>query len=408
MQLSNSFSTVAQNPYLNSVGHIFPSGAMLPPGGASIVGMGSQYSAVTGATWPLGSNLTAIGSRTGRRDDSEAIEFSIQMLCKKEKIGGVIGKGGRVIKQLRNESGANIKVEDQVPNCDERVIVISCNERADDTTSPTLDAVLKLQVLANESGEDEMENEVTTRLLVPTNQIGCILGKGGSIITELRKKTRAAIRIMSKDDLPECASQDVELVQIVGEIQVARDALIQITRKLRTNVFKDKDGGAMAGLVVPSLFGSSAYGGAHPVGSMYSLSGLDLQGPTSGRYSTASYGTYGALNDASGIYGPPTSYVAGLGASGGPGFAVSRNKGGTSIELTIPKAMVGSIVGRGGSNINRIREISGAKVILHDAERSSSNRIVEISGTPDQTHAAHSLIEAYAANGGSIPTGRGY
>lgn len=52
------------------------------------------------------------------------------------------------------------------------------------------------------------------RLLVSSNQIGCLLGKGGAIIAEMRKLSRAHIRIMGKDQIPKCAPDDEELVQV--------------------------------------------------------------------------------------------------------------------------------------------------------------------------------------------------
>lgn len=54
----------------------------------------------------------------------------------------------------------------------------------------------------------------TTRLLVPTSRIGCLIGKGGAIITEMRRLTKANIRILSKDNLPKIASEDDEMVQV--------------------------------------------------------------------------------------------------------------------------------------------------------------------------------------------------
>lgn len=53
-----------------------------------------------------------------------------------------------------------------------------------------------------------------TRLLVPTSRIGCLIGKGGSIINEMRRVTKANIRIFSKDNRPKVASEDDELVQV--------------------------------------------------------------------------------------------------------------------------------------------------------------------------------------------------
>lgn len=54
----------------------------------------------------------------------------------------------------------------------------------------------------------------TTRLLVPSSRIGCLIGKGGTIITEMRRLTKANIRILPKEDLPKIASEDDEMVQV--------------------------------------------------------------------------------------------------------------------------------------------------------------------------------------------------
>jgi hypothetical protein len=77
---------------------------------------------------------------------------------------------------------------------------------------------------------------------VASKHIGCLLGKGGNIISEMRRQTGANIHIFRKEGLPKCASENEELVQITGEPSVARDALIQILTRLRQNIFKDKHG----------------------------------------------------------------------------------------------------------------------------------------------------------------------
>jgi hypothetical protein len=83
---------------------------------------------------------------------------------------------------------------------------------ADDQVSPTIEALLQLQ--GRTTARSENEGHITTRLLVPSNQIGCLIGKAGSIISEMRKTSRADIRILSKETLPKCASQNDELVQV--------------------------------------------------------------------------------------------------------------------------------------------------------------------------------------------------
>jgi poly(rC)-binding protein 2/3/4 len=101
------------------------------------------------------------------------------------------------------------------------------------------------------------------RLLVPTKVIGCLIGRGGSIVNDMRKKTKADIRI-SKGDKPRRASSSDELVEVSGEADKLRDALVQIVLRLREDVLKesvdsqnsDRDG-KLSVATTDSLYGSS-------------------------------------------------------------------------------------------------------------------------------------------------------
>lgn len=55
---------------------------------------------------------------------------------------------------------------------------------------------------------------VTARLVVPSSQVGCLLGKGGVIVSEMRKATGASIRIIGADQVPKCASDNDQVVQV--------------------------------------------------------------------------------------------------------------------------------------------------------------------------------------------------
>lgn len=68
-----------------------------------------------------------------------------------------------------------------------------------------------------ENGQDMSSNKgspVVARLVVPSNQVGCVLGKGGVIISEIRKVTLTNISIISSDQVPKCASENNEIVQV--------------------------------------------------------------------------------------------------------------------------------------------------------------------------------------------------
>eukprot|EP00951_Prasinocladus_malaysianus_P002829 scaffold20094_cov41-Prasinocladus_malaysianus.AAC.2 len=64
-----------------------------------------------------------------------------------------------------------------------------------------------------------------------------------------------------------------------------------------------------------------------------------------------------------------------------------------TLHLTIPSEHVGGIIGKGGSNITQIRQISGARVQLFDAN-DSGNRELEITGTQRQCQSAQNLVQA--------------
>lgn len=52
------------------------------------------------------------------------------------------------------------------------------------------------------------------RMVVEHAQVGCVLGKGGEVISDLRRRTGANIRVSDKRDLPECAGSDDGLITV--------------------------------------------------------------------------------------------------------------------------------------------------------------------------------------------------
>ena len=55
---------------------------------------------------------------------------------------------------------------------------------------------------------------VSARVVVPSNQVGCLLGKAGIIISEMRNATGAGISIIAHQQVPKCASELDEVVQV--------------------------------------------------------------------------------------------------------------------------------------------------------------------------------------------------
>ncbi|MBA0843308.1 hypothetical protein Goarm_000510, partial [Gossypium armourianum] len=238
----------------------------------------------SGGMYMNASLIGSYGNYSSRRDDGSAREFSLRLVCPVGNIGGVIGKGGGIIKQIRQESGASIKVDSSAAEGDDCIIFISTKEFIEDP-SPTINAALRLQSRCSEKTERESgDSVITTRLLVPSSQVGCLIGKGGAIISGMRNATRASIRILSKENLPKVAYEDEEMVQvnnmlfgvhtrchgqtfdrilieflssnavqITGGLDVASNAFSQVLLRLRANIFEREGAAATLLPVLPYI-----------------------------------------------------------------------------------------------------------------------------------------------------------
>ncbi|KAJ1430612.1 K-like proteiny domain [Sesbania bispinosa] len=346
-----------------------------------------QGYADAGNTWPLYSSALPVVS--GGVDASRSEELIVRMLCPSDKIGRVIGKGGSTIKSMRQASGARIEVDDSKANHDECLIIITTTESPSDLKSMAVEAVLLIQGKIN----DEDDTTVSIRLLVPSKVIGCIIGKGGSIIHEIRKRTKADVRI-SKGDKPKCADINDELVEVGGSVDCVRDALIQIILRLRDDVLRERDTGHN-----PSIGGESLYSGGASLSlppvlpSVPSVAAplvYDQRAESAtglGMLSSSSLYGYGSLSQmGENGYGPISSYATKLYGGLPPP---------STLDMLIPANAVGKVLGKGGANIANIRKISGATIEISDSKSARGDRIALISGTPEQKRAAENLIQAF-------------
>ncbi|KAJ0016511.1 hypothetical protein Pint_10941 [Pistacia integerrima] len=344
-----------------------------------------QGYADSGNTWPVYSAALPVISGLGGASRSE--ELVIRVLCPFNKIGRVIGKGGGTIKSIRQGSGAQIEVDDTKDNRDECIITVTAIESPDDLKSMAVEAVLLLQEKIN----DEDDDTVTIRFLVSSKVIGCIIGKSGSIINEIRKRTRADVRI-SKGEKPKCADVNDELVEVVGEVSSVRDALVQIVLRLRDDVLKDRDAARNPSVGSDSMYSGGAGLSVPPLlssGPPVTQLGYDQRAETGsglGMLSSSSLYGYGSLPIGESTYGSVSSYSSKLYGGLPPTSA---------LEILVPANAVGKVMGKGGANLANIRKISGAMIEISDSKSSRGDRVALISGNPEQRRSAENLIQAF-------------
>lgn len=363
------------------------------------------------------------GPRDGGRFGPFTDMLTYRLICPDEKVGGVIGKGGAIVKALKHETGCDIKVLERSAESDDRVIVIAGPALPDERICAPQDAVLRVQTRIFRAAPES--KAVTAKVIVSAHQIGCILGKGGAVISEMRKSTGAFIRILGKDQTPQYAAENEEVVQINGEFDAVQEALFQITTALRNHYFRD----AFSCMNHHHHLPDSGFPdhGPPPFPSSY-MGRRELSPP--GRYNRFDGG--GGFPDDRPPYNymhhefphshhpmserlpPPSSAPwAPQGIEGRPlgfpefGGAPQRRMGGfgggshqaiitnTTVEVVVPRNVVPCIYGEDGGCLKQIREISDARITITDPKPGAKETLIIISGTPEQAHAAQSLIQAF-------------
>lgn len=317
---------------------------------------------------PSGFGRSGLNSVPAPHGGEAPSEFSMKIMCSAAKIGGVIGKGGFIVKQLQQDTGASIHVEDESAESDERVIRVSCFEAPLNPKSQTIDAILQLQNKTSEISED---GSITTRLLVPSSKVGCLLGQGGHVINAMRRRTQADIRVSSKEDKPKCAAGDEELVQISGNYEVAREALAEVASRLRERCLRNAKSG-----VEPVPIGTVPGFGSRGAPSR---SGAIGAGRSAG---------YEPFKGGGREYEPP-SYPVPPSAAGYPNF----NR---AMEMNMPDNAIGSVMGTGQIST---RDIGGTRVKLQDPRSGGSECVVEIRGSSQHLNNAHTILHSMSSSG---------
>ncbi|XP_040842697.1 poly(rC)-binding protein 3 isoform X7 [Ochotona curzoniae] len=295
------------------------------------------------------------------------VTLTIRLLMHGKEVGSIIGKKGETVKKMREESGARINISEG--NCPERIVTI---------TGPT-DAIFKaFAMIAYKFEEDiisSMSNSpatskppVTLRLVVPASQCGSLIGKGGSKIKEMRESTGAQVQVAG-DMLPNSTERAVT-------ISGTPDAIIQCVKQICVVMLESPPKGATIPYrpkpaSTPVIF---AGGQAYTIQGQYAIPHPDLTKLHQLAMQQTPFPPLGQTNPAF------------------PGLDASPPA--STHELTIPNDLIGCIIGRQGTKINEIRQMSGAQIKIANATEGSSERQITITGTPANISLAQYLINA--------------
>ncbi|KAK6188360.1 hypothetical protein SNE40_004546 [Patella caerulea] len=378
-----------------------------------------------------------------KRQRGEGPKVDLRVLLQSKNAGAIIGKGGTNIKRLRTDYKASVTVPDS--SGPERILTISAELGT--VLECLLDVIPTLEEYKQYKGQDDFDCEC--RMMVHQSQAGCIIGRAGFKIKELREKTGANIKVFSQ-----CCPQSSErVVQICGKPRTVVGCIEEIFELLQSAPPKGPNQ-----LYDPHNFDEFF---AHEYGG---FTGQDMRGGGGGRGRGGRGGMRGGRGDfggrggggrmggrmggGGGMRGGRDQGMGGMGMNrrgggggrrqmdnggmGGQydgGFGMSRGGGGggmggygggmdsfddrppmdapmsltagmqsnepeTSTQVTIPKDLAGAIIGKAGSRISEIRRNSGAQIVIDEALPGSTDRIITITGSQEQIQTAQYLLQS--------------
>uniref|UniRef100_A0A9J7YMK0 Heterogeneous nuclear ribonucleoprotein K n=1 Tax=Cyprinus carpio carpio TaxID=630221 RepID=A0A9J7YMK0_CYPCA len=341
-----------------------------------------------------------------KRSRSSDDMVELRILLQSKNAGAVIGKGGKYIKALRTDYNATVSVPDS--SGPERILSISAD-------IPTVAEILLkvIPTLEEYQHHNGVDFDCELRLLIHQSLAGSIIGVKGAKIKELRESTQTTIKLFQ-----ECCPQSTDRVVLVGGkaervvecIKTMLELIVEAPIKGRAQQYD------------PNFYDETYdYGG---FSMMYEDRGRRPMGGFSsrGRGSGGGFDRMRDYDDMSPRRGPPASQRGGRGGSRPPrnmpmgpshhrrgGERRGRNDryGGSMVsgrssysespvittQVTIPKDLAGSIIGKGGQRIKQIRHESGASIKIDEPLQGSEDRIITITGTQDQIQNAQYLLQ---------------
>ncbi|XP_047529081.1 poly(rC)-binding protein 3 isoform X3 [Vanessa atalanta] len=324
-------------------------------------------------------------------EEDSKVTLTIRLIMQGKEVGSIIGKKGEIVKRFREESGAKINISDG--SCPERIVTVTGNTSA----------IFKAFTLIckkfeewcsqfNEGGGGGSRAPITLRLIVPASQCGSLIGKGGSKIKEIRDVTGANIQVAS-EMLPNSTERAVT-------ISGTCDAITQCIYHICCVMLESPPKGAtipyrpkpnVAGPVI--LAGGQAY----TIQGNYAVPAQDMGGLAKSPLAGLAALGLGGLGPAN-TGGLNPAALAALAGSQLRTSNQTRNTPATnqqSHEMTVPNELIGCIIGKGGTKIAEIRQISGAMIRISNCEEregGSTDRTITISGNPDSVALAQYLI----------------
>ncbi|KAF1958318.1 poly-binding protein 4 [Byssothecium circinans] len=305
-------------------------------------------------------------SRT--EEEYKESQLTLRAIVSSKEAGVIIGKAGKNVADLRDETGVRAGVSKVVQGVHDRVLSVTgplegISRAYGLVAKGLLDGAPQMGM----GGLMRTDGTHPIRLLISHNQMGTIIGRQGLKIKQIQDSSGVRM-VAQKEMLPQSTER---IVEVQGSPAGIEKAVLEIGKCL----IDDHERGYGTVLYNPAVrvqpgVGPLANGGGGAIGG---------GGGGGGRsYNRTGHGA--DFSDA------PPSYNRRSGSD-----AASRPPPPTHTEdgeemqtqnISIPSDMVGCIIGRAGSKISEIRKTSGARISIAKAPHDDSGeRMFTITGS---------------------------
>ncbi|KAK9464760.1 hypothetical protein V1512DRAFT_249806 [Lipomyces arxii] len=272
-----------------------------------------------------------------------AASLTLRALVTSKEAGVIIGKGGKNVADLREATDVKAGVSKPVPGVHNRVLSVM----------GSLDGVSRAYGMVSQALIDSpppasvtstiAPGHTSVRLLISHNHMGTIIGRQGLKIKAIQDECGVRM-IASKDMLPNSTER---IVEVQGSAEGVRLAVWEIGKCLVEDAQRSV--------------------------------GTVLYNPQAKEAESHSYTPRVRT-------GNPSDFESSESAGGSSGSQLTQS-------IAIPADMVGCIIGRGGTKIQDIRKLSGARIsIAKQPYDESGERMFTIRGTVDENERALFLL----------------
>ncbi|XP_030388261.1 poly(rC)-binding protein 3 isoform X3 [Scaptodrosophila lebanonensis] len=352
-------------------------------------------------------NTSSSASGAPVKHEDPSVTLTIRLIMQGKEVGSIIGKKGEIVNRFREESGAKINISDG--SCPERIV----------TVSGTTSAIFSAFTLITKKFEEWCsqfndigkvgKTQIPIRLIVPASQCGSLIGKSGSKIKEIRQTTGCSIQVAS-EMLPNSTERAVTLSGSAEQITqcIYQICLVMLESPPRGATIPYRPKPQVTGPVI------LANGQAFTIQGNYAVPTQEVaKNPLA---SLAALGLAGmAPANTGGLNHTALAALAGSQLRTANANRAQQQQH----EMTVSNDLIGCIIGKGGTKIAEIRQISGAMIRISNCEEregGNTDRTITISGNPDSVALAQYLInmsvelqkanlQEAASNGGSASGG---